>query len=242
MRRKSLLIALGLVVFLAGSACGTMVILLRHEPSFYHQADIPPGAYRERQARECLRKLTDLYNGVSNQDATWGEALTADEVNSYLTEDFLRPTSLLNETMLPEGFHAPRVAIEPNRVRLAMRYGTGTWSTIVSFDLRVWLVAKQTNTVAIEMQGFQAGSLPITPQSLLEHISEAARPLNIEVNWYRHRGNPVALVRLQADQPEPTLQLRRLRITQGQIAVEGRSLVDSPRPAASSLSLKPNAE
>ena len=68
MRRKSMLLALGLFVFLAGGAAGTLVMLVRHEPAFYQKAAIPEGAYRERQAKECWRKLNDLYNAVTNAD------------------------------------------------------------------------------------------------------------------------------------------------------------------------------
>jgi hypothetical protein len=239
MRRKPLLVALGLFVFLAGTACGTMVILVRHEPAFYHEAAIPPGAYREKQSKEFWSKLNNLTNSIINNDPKWSEEFTADQINSYLGEDFLHPRNGANETMLPEGFHAPRVAIEDGKIRLAFRYGTGTWSTIVSVDLHVWLVAKQLNCVAIELQGFHAGSLPITPQSLLEYISEAVRPMSIEINWYRHHGNPVALLRLQADQTQPTIQLSRLQVSQGKLLIAGKSLLDGPRESMPVTALKP---
>jgi hypothetical protein len=43
------------------------------------------------------------------------------------------------------------------------------------------------------------------------------------VNWYRHDGNPVALVRFQPDRPNPSVVLQRLELQDGRIVVEGKS-------------------
>src|SRR5207244_1326754 len=91
-------------------------------------------------------------------------------------------------------------------------------------DLRVWLAAKEVNVVALELQALQAGSLPVSAQSLLERIYETARQQNIDVSYYRHNGNPVALLRFQADQRTPTVQLQRLELQQGLLRISGRSI------------------
>jgi hypothetical protein len=98
------------------------------------------------------------------------------------------------------------------------------WSTIVSIDLGVWLAAKEPNVVVLELKGLRAGSLPISAQSLLERISEAARSQALEVTWYRHNGNPVAVLRFQPYQNRPTFQLQRLELGQGTLLITGRSL------------------
>ena len=61
--------------------------------------------------------------------------------------------------MLPKGFHSPRVAIDGDRLKLGFRYGEGFWSTVVSVELRVWLVADEVNLMAVEVCDLRAGRL-----------------------------------------------------------------------------------
>jgi hypothetical protein len=178
-------------------------------------------------SREFKTKLSDMVNGVINNDPQWYVAFNEDQINSYFDEDFVRERTF--EKILPVGISQPRVAIEPERIRLAFRHSVGRWSTIISLDLRVWLATREPNVVALELQSLHAGSLPVTAQSLLERVSETARHNNVEVTWYRHHGNPVALLRFQADQRTPTVQLQRLELRPGTLVISGRSLEAGPR-------------
>src|SRR5262249_38998119 len=161
----------------------------------------------------------------------WQASFTEAQINSYFEEDFL--TSRVAEKLLPEEVAAPRVAIEQDKIRLAFRYGTPPWSTIISIDFRVWLAPKERNVIVLELQSLHAGSLPISAQSLLEQLSEVVRKRNIDVMWYRHNGNPAAVLRFQSDQPRPTVQLRQLELRNGLLRLVGRSIrAAPPRPAA----------
>src|SRR5207245_9637361 len=101
---------------------------------------------------------------------------------------------------------------EPDKIRLAFRYHAGPWSTVITIDMRVWLANKrEPNVIALELQSLHAGSVPIAAQSLLEQISETARQNGIEVIWYPYNGNPVALLKFQANQPHPTIQFLDLQ-------------------------------
>ena len=96
--------------------------------------------------------------------------------------------------------------------------------------------------MALEIEGLRAGSLPIGAQSLLESVAEAARPHDIEVTWYRHKGNPVALLRFQASKATPTVHLERLELRQGTIVIGGRSMERFPlRAMLNPSALKPAA-
>jgi hypothetical protein len=99
---------------------------------------------------------------------------------------------------------------------------------VVWVELRVWLVANETNLVAVEVCELRTGSLPVGSQSILDSITEAARDSNIEVTWYRSGSNPVGLFRFYADQPRPTSQILTLEVKDGKISVAGRSTVDPP--------------
>ena len=55
-------------------------------------------------------------------------------------------------------------------------------------------------------------------------VTIGARRNNIDVQWYRNDGNPVAIFRLQADRRDPGIQLQELELKQGSVFLKGRSL------------------
>jgi hypothetical protein len=231
MNRKSFLLGLGILLLVTGSVSAGLVLLIRNDPDYYLRCAIPPGEERQRHSREFQSEFASLLTHCLNHyDEQWTDQFTQEQINSYFEEDFV-PSGMM-ETVLPEGVRAPRIAIEPDKIRLAFRYGKGAWSTIISIDIRVWLT-KEPNVVALELKSLHAGALPISAQSLLEQLSETAQQHHIEVTWYRHRnGNPVALLRFQADRPRPTVQLCRLELRKGLIVIGGQSIEGAPTRAA----------
>jgi hypothetical protein len=222
MSRRSVLLAIAISICLTCAVGATLWILVRYEPSIYLHAAMPPGEQRHQLSEKCQQELMKLYSSVANpDDQEWGHRFTDSEINSYLAEHFVQ--SHLNEHMLPEGVSEPRLVIEPDKIRLAFRYGTGLWSTVVSIDLRVWLVKGEPNVVALKLVGFHAGALPISAQSLLESITKTCQDNGIGVDWYRDDGAPVAVLRFQAEQPHPTLELETIKLESGAIHIEGRT-------------------
>ena len=71
-----------------------------------------------------------------------------------------------------------------------MKYREGFWSTVVWLELKVWLVADQTNLAAVEVCNLKAGMLPFGSQTILDKIADVARESSIDVTWYRHRAIP----------------------------------------------------
>lgn len=228
MPRKSALLGVGVVLLVAGLAAG-LVVLARHEPEFYRRLAQAPGKDRKQNSSDFITKFANLLSNVLS-DRTWGDTFTVDQINGYFDEDFARNGNM--EKALPDGFHAPRLAIDEDRLRLAVRYGRGWWSTVVSVDLRVWPVPKEFNVVALEIQGIRAGLLPVSSRSLLEKISEVAQQQHIDVSWYRYNRNPVALLRFQADKAAPTVQLDRLELHPGKLVICGNPIPAAPpKPA-----------
>jgi hypothetical protein len=125
--------------------------------------------------------------------------------------------------LLPDGVSDPRVVFDEDRIRLAFRLRQSLLSTVISMDMRVWLARNEPNTVAVRLESFRAGVLPIAAHWLLERLSEAGRQNGIDVNWYRHEGYPVALLRFQADQARPTLVIQAVKIEKGAITLRGKS-------------------
>jgi hypothetical protein len=227
MRRRSVLIAVGLFLLAVLVVLAALAALARHEPSFYVRSAVPPGQVRQQQSKAFVQALVKLLNDISNKEPSWRASFTEAQINSYFEEEFL--SSKVAASLLPEGVSAPRVVIEQDKIRLAFRYGTPPWSTIISIDFRVWLAPKERNVVVLQLQSLHAGSLPISAQSLLEELSDVLRKRNIDVSWYRHEGHPTAVLRFQSDQPRATVQLRQLELRHGIVTIVGRSVDPLPR-------------
>jgi hypothetical protein len=226
-RRRSVWATLGLLVLLALAAGGSTGAMLRHEPTFYRQAEVPPGWQRTKQSAELLQKVLSLVEAAQSR-GQWSETITDEQLNSYFAED---PRCVVLMDQKSEHFHDPRVVIERDKMLLAVRCGSGAISTVVSLEVDVWLPANETNVVALRLRGLKAGALPWSKQALLDLFSEAARKYNWDVTWHRDQGDPVALLRPRDTGNRPTIVLQRLELRQGHILIEGTTEV----PAAAKL-------
>lgn len=221
MRRKSLILALLVVAMLLGGISTSLALLVRHEPAFYRRGAVPSSAQRRTCSRQFLDEISHLSSAIQREEDSWDAEFTTEQINAYLQEDFINMR--VDETMLPENVEAPRVALDDDCLRLGFRYGYGRWSTIITVDLRAWVAQGEANTVALELLGLHAGALPISAQSLLEHVSEAAQRSGVDISWYRHDGHPVALLRFGPDQPRTTVHLQHVEIKAGRLVLQGRS-------------------
>ena len=225
-RRSALLAVLILIVATVGVVVG-VGLLVKQEPAFYAAAGTD-ASDDPQVADQVLTKYGDLKNDIRSK-AEWGAELTASELNALLRDKVTDRGILAG--FLPPGVSAPRVAVDGDRLKLAARYGDGFWSSVVSIEMRAWLVSKKVNTVAVELSGMWLGGLPFGTQWLLDWVSEAAREQNIDVTWYRHDGKPVGLFRFYADQPYPSTQIRTVKITDGAVTVAGRATQNADSPA-----------
>jgi len=219
-KRKSLLLTLGLVGLLLLGVGSVIAWLLYSEPELYVQAAVPAGDDRQRSSQEFEKKAFDLLSEIQNED-NWQGEFTEQQINSWLAEDFVE-SNLARQ--LPGQITEPRVAFRPGRLFLAFRYGSEDLHTVVSIEAKVWVARREPNTVAFEIESLKAGALPLTPKFLQDELTEGARQHNIDVQWYRNDGNPVAVFRLQADRRDPGVQLLDLELKEGSVLLKGRSL------------------
>ena len=222
MRRKRMLLSLGMFVLFVGTAFGTLLIFLKHEPSFYRSSAMPEGDERVALSSEFVNRFySNLMNSIYNRYPDWWEVFTSEQINAYLQHDFRN--SYGGDNNLPDGFHDLRVQVEDGKLRLACRYGKGFWSTVLSIEMKMWLVANEVNLVGVELVNLRAGGLPISRQIMLDYITDVARRSNIEVKWFHRKDNLVAILKLQADQVRPTIQIQRFELQPGKIVIVGRS-------------------
>jgi hypothetical protein len=221
MSRKSVLLGTGILLFLAASAGAVLLGLLPHEPNYYRRADVPPGPERRVLAGKFVLQAGAFRDQIKLNPA-WYDTFSEDQVNSFLEENYGRGDDA--PFRLPENISDPRVVFDHERIRLGFRYHVGSFSTVVTINLRVWLTRAEPNVVALEIQGMRAGALPVSAQSILERLTEAADGNNVKLTWYRLNGNPVAILRFSSDQPRTTVQLENLDLSPGKMYVQGQSL------------------
>ena len=214
MSRRSLVVAVGIPLFALGLG-GILLLMLRYEPEHYRHA-VVEGERRTTLKKEFIRELFDFTNAVQSSDRPWNAKFTEEQINAFFQAGEA-------DNFLPEGISEPRVVLDAERMRFAFRYRSGLINTIISISMRIWLPGSESNVLALRLERIDAGLVPFSAQWLLERISEVARNNGIEVNWYRHEGYPVALIRFQADQARPTLQLEAVQFEQGSIMIHGRS-------------------
>jgi hypothetical protein len=220
-------------------------IALKHEPHFYAAGDIEDGAERKRLSIKFFADFLQMVADVKANDPNRWEASFSDgELNSFLQEDFVNYREA--DSLRKIGASDLRAAIDNDRIRLAFRYGSGFWSTVLSYDLRLWTVPKEPNVLVVEVLARRAGAVPLSSQSLVDALIElvnrhnaeavpdnksepkrdalfgdANAPRTIEVTAYRYEGRPVALIRFQADQAHPSLHLPTLSAEPGRLRVTG---------------------
>ena len=224
MFRRSRLMALLLLLGGVALCFGGVFVLAKREPEFYRQAPDPDQFETRERAAHLITRFQDLKNEIRTR-SEWSETFTAEELNCFFVDYMGRKGGFAS--LLPEGVHSPRVAIEGDRLKIGFKYGEGFWSTVVWVELKVWLVKGEPNLVAVEVCDLRTGSLPIGSQSVLDSISESARDWNIDVQWYRNGSNPVGLFKFFANQAgQASSQILTLDVQDGKIVVAGRSSAD----------------
>jgi hypothetical protein len=223
MRTKNLfLLTLTLVGFLSAAALAAAVAL-RHEPHFYRERLLPASAERKKLSEALLNELAQLWADVKHRDGKWRHSFTEAQLNSFFDEDFVRLGEADN--LRKHGVTDPRIQLEDDKLRLAFRYGKGFWSTIVSYDLRIWLVPREPNTLAIQVLNRRLGAMPISSGALLGGLTDLAKRnnFNIEATVYRHEGCPVVLLRYQYEGSRPNTALQSIKVNPAHLSITGGS-------------------
>lgn len=197
-------------------------VSVQHEPDFYRRGSVPAGPRRMEQSNEFfVRDFVPFIATFDSGRGDWSFTFTQEQLNSFFEEDFIRFGDA--DYFRKLGITSPRIEFSDNQIRIGFRYGTGAWSTILSYDLKIWLAKNEVNVMAVEIQRRRAGALPIPTQQVFHEMKEIARRHNLDVEWYRHNGNPVAIIKFQSDRMRPSAQLQDIQVRNGEVRLQGRS-------------------
>lgn len=221
MARLSLYLALATFAVI-GLALGTGIYsLLRHEPTFYRiqMAKAEPKSIEKAKefASECIEFIAAV-----GTEKEWFAQFKEENINCFFAEESSQKGK--PEKILPDFLQSPRIALENDRLRFAFRLGSGKLSTVVSADLKLWLAKDEPNVMAIQISSLKAGAIPVSLVSIFDRLLDQARQNGIDANWYRYKGNPVVVIRFQADQARPTMLFQALEVERGSITIRGKNL------------------
>jgi hypothetical protein len=221
MRKRKMCLLCGFTASVVFTLFTAVVLVLKHEPTFYGRSYVPASPERKQLSTQFVNRFGQLMVDVGVDRGTWNYSFSETQLNSFFAEDFVNYGEADNLRKLH--ISEPRLLIDDDHVRLAFRYGHGLWSTVMSYDLKVWIVPREPNVLAVEVLGRRAGALPISSQTMINELAELASRHNMEVTAYRHNGHPVALIRFQADRARPTTILQCLKLEPGNVTVAGTS-------------------
>ena len=218
-----------LVVVLAGSAIAACSTILWHEPKFYARAAIPEGPARTRLSQEFVTDFGEFMASMA-ADRDWFAHFSQDAINGALQEGLIYTG--LQPALLPDCLQDPRIEFQGDALRVGIKYLFPGGSVVLSSQVRLWLAREEPNTVIVEFQRSQVGSMPLPFQSLLDQVADSLRQSGIEVHWYRHQGQTVAVLRFGAEKARPEFQIVDLRVQDGKLIIRGRSPdLDAAQPS-----------
>lgn len=219
-RRRGGWILLGLLAALALAAAW----LYREAaavPDFYAEAlatpqtTVAPKAAADRIERDVL--------GVQNRlerAEPWRLVLKDEDMNAWLATDL--PAKM--PKALPQDIQDPRIAIRDGAVHIACKHqklGGG----VLSLSL-VPALTDTPNELAVKVQSFSLGRLPLPQKQYLGEVSQAAARAGLNLRWEERDGAAVAIVAVPnqfENLKGRTVAIESMQLGEGEIVIQGKS-------------------
>ena len=237
-RIKRLTVAAVGVVAIVALATGGLLYLAGCAPGFYREVEKLSEQDRSAQSKQFVRQVTAVWNQIQNEPS-WSGSFSQAQVNAWLAGDFIQKPVVT----LPRPVTDPRVSFDNGRLGLAFRWKRGPVVGLICVTGRMWL--PESNLVAIEFEKIRAGVIPLSAGPVIEALSAAAESAGLDLEWRRHAGNPVALLRLSRPERTTDIEIERLELQPGKLRVAGHSrkaprqeMAEAFEPAASGVSRK----
>ncbi len=219
---------LRMLAVLCGTAAVLAVLLLflayramQQAPAFYQQAlSERPEAEQQVAGNQLEQEVLQLSNNVQ-EEGVWEARFTEDELNGWLAIDLPEKFS----KAIPAGISDPRVAIEPELLRVACHYKDQRMNSIISVALTARLT-DEPNVLAIHVEQARAGWLPLPFKKVLEQITQAALDAGISLEWTEQEGETVALVTIPQQHDSyrfSVIHLDAVELRKGELYVAGRT-------------------
>jgi hypothetical protein len=219
-RRRVGWILLGLLVAL-GLAAAWVYREATAVPDFYAQAMVrptttePPKVAADRVERDVL----SVQNRLERAEP-WQLVLKDEDMNAWLATDMRTKMP----QAIPSDVEDPRIVVRGGAVHIACKHrklGGG----VLSLSL-VPALTDTPNELAITVQSFSLGRLPLPQKKYLGEISQAAARAGLNLRWEERDGASVAMVLLpeQYDKlKDRRVKLESIAVGEGEIVIQGKA-------------------
>ncbi len=195
---KRIAIIMCVISVIAGSIAWWAVEQSQYVPEFYTRASTNRSVTTVEASRRLQAEVKQLQNDVA-QIGSWRVAFSDEQVNAWLIEELPQKFP-----RLAAGASEPRIMIEDDRVRAAVRYKTNHIDTIVSCEFVVEMT-EEPNMLAFRVQNLRAGALPLPLTKFVNGITKEAARGDIDVRWDDTEKGPIALVTIPSTDPRYVL-------------------------------------
>lgn len=200
------------VALAVAAAIAVVAIAAARRPPGWYAARLEPrdAAATDRDARRLVTAVAGL-RGAAVRPGEWGAAVREDEINAWFATDLPRN----HPTALPAGLSAPRVALEPGRIRLAAHAAAGPFAGPLSLALDVRLRA--VDRLECGVVEARLGAIPLPSGPCAHRLATLLRGHGFAAEARRLDGRSVVVVSLGG---RGTV-LRGLTVDAGEIVVAG---------------------
>jgi uncharacterized protein YpmS len=220
-RVRLFLILSGILAAILVVALLSLYVAVCYEPAFYFDALEVDDALLEKGSNRMLQQTVAL-TGAVKKEGDWEALFTAEQINGWLAVDMVEN----HPKLLPPYLYDPRVMIQPRGITVACRYEHDGLNTVLSLTFEPYM--PEPNVIAMRFVNARAGLLPIPLGNVLERFTEAAHDMQWHVTW-RHAGSdPVAMLSFPFDDDKRTMQMKTIRLGDGEIYVAGSTVAKKP--------------
>ena len=202
------------------SAVGGLYWASQQTPTFYTQALYQDPTAAHEASDGMLRQTAALASDLRKQ-GHWQAMFSASQINGWLAYDVRRNHS----TLLPPDVSDPRVAFGDDGFKVAFRWQSPGWSTVVALEADLYL--HDVNVVGMRIRKARAGTLPLPLGGLLKDVIESGREIGFQIEQQQVEGDPLLLVTLPTSfaKGDKSLSLETLEMRDGALYIAGQSVV-----------------
>jgi hypothetical protein len=177
------------------------------------QTTEPPKVAVDRIERDVLTVQNRL-----ERAEPWRLVLKDEDMNAFLATDFRTKMP----QAIPSDIEDPRIVIRDGAVHIACKHeklGGG----VLSLSL-VPTLTDTPNELAVKVQSFSLGRLPLPQKQYLGEVSQAAARAGLNLRWEERDGAAVAMVTLPQQYErlkDRTVKLESIEIGEGEIIIQG---------------------
>jgi hypothetical protein len=187
-------------------------------PAFYTQALNQDPTAAHEASDGMLRQTAALASGLRKQ-GHWEAMFSASQINGWLAYDVRKNHS----TLLPPDVSEPRVAFSDDGLKVAFRWRSPGWSTVVALEADLYL--HDINVVGVRIRKARAGTLPLPLGGFLRDVIESGREIGLQIEQQQIEGDPLLLVTLPTSfaKSDKSLSLETLELRDGALYIAGQS-------------------